>query len=184
MPSAASVGQDFPPAFEGATSEQHRPQLRSHVPTARLEHFPAALSWSQVYLLLLGVLLEHVGHVPLEQVERHLPEGTIEREEQDVGFWATRAEQFAEVEGEMSEQKAAWSAGKGGGGTVVGGGEGLDVGRGCVFGGGVVGLGVCGGGGGCFFVVVLGGERVREKGSVSFSFLFFLRFFFSLSFSL
>lgn len=152
MPSAASVEHDFPPAaFPGATSEQHRAQLRSHVPTARLAHFPAAASWSQVYLLLFGVLLEHAGHVPFEQVERHLPEGTMDREEQDV-FWET-TEQFAVVEGEMSEQKAAWSAGKGVGGAVGVGGEGggVAVGGGCVVRGGVVGFG----GGGCSEVVVV-----------------------------
>lgn len=157
------MAHDLPPAFPGATSEQHRAQLRLHVPTARLAHLPAAASWSQVYLDLLRVLFEHEGHVPLEQVNRHLPDETMEREEQGV-LWET-TEQFAVVEGEMSEQKAAWSAGKGGGGVEVGG-----EGGGGVVGGGVVGLSVCGGGG-CLFVWgcgveesrFCGGERERES---------------------
>jgi len=89
---------------------------------ARLAHFPAAASWSQVYLLLLGALFEHELQAPFEQVNRHLP--VMEREEQEVPLWET-TEQFAVAEGEMSEQKAAWTAGEGGGGGVgVGAGEG------------------------------------------------------------
>lgn len=119
MPSAASAAHVLPAAFDGGTSEQHRAQLRSHVPTARLAHLPAAASWPQVYLLLLGALSEHEVQAPFEQVERHLPAGTIEREEQDGVPRETMAEQLAVVEGEMSEQKAAWSNGKGGGGVGV-----------------------------------------------------------------
>lgn len=151
LPSFAKVAHVFPPAFEaGGMSEQQRAQLRSHVPTARLEHLPAAASWSQVYLLRLGVLFEQVGQVPFEHVNRHLPEGTIERDEQEV-LWAT-TEQLAVDEGEMSEQKASWSAGTGGRGVGVGEavevGEGEGVAAGVVVGEGAVGLGVCGGGGG------------------------------------
>ena len=112
------------------------------MPTARLAHFPAAASWSQVYLLLLGALLEQVEQVPFVQVNRHLPEGTIEREEHEVlGAWET-TEQLAEAEGEKSEQKAAWSAGRGGRRVEAGVEAGVEVGAGVV-----VGLGVCGGGG-------------------------------------
>lgn len=169
MPSAASAAHVLPAAFEGGTSEQHRAQLRSHDPTARLAHLPAAASWPQVYLLLLGALSEHEVQAPFEQVERHLPAGTIEREEHEVPR-ETTAEQLAVVEGEMSEQKAAWSNGRGGGvGAEVGGGVvGAAVGGGCVVGGGVVGLGVCGGGGGGvvvgFAVVVAGGVVVVAGG--------------------
>lgn len=106
-----------------------------------------------MYLLLLGALFEHELQAPFEQVNRHLP--VMEREEQEVPLWET-TEQFAVAEGEMSEQKAAWTAGEGGGGGVgVGAGEGgggaaaVGGGGGCVVGGGEVGLGVCGGGG-CF----------------------------------
>lgn len=180
MPSAASAAHDFlPPAvFEGgATSEQHRAQLRSHDPTARLAHLPAAASWPQVYLLLLGALSEHEVQAPLEQVERHLPAGTIEREEHEGVPREARTEQLAVAEGEMSEQKAAWSNGRGGGvgvevgvgGVEVGGVVGAAVGGGCVVGGGVVGSGVCGGGGGGVvvgFAVVVGGGVVVVAGGV------------------
>ena len=75
-----------------------------------------------MYLLLLGALFEHELQAPFEQVNRHLP--VMEREEQEVPLWET-TEQFAVAEGEMSEQKAAWTAGEGGGGGVgVGAGEG------------------------------------------------------------
>jgi len=102
--SSASVGHVLPPNEDavGATSEQHRAQAKSQMPTASDEHFPALASWSQVYLLLFGSLFEHVGQIPLEQVDRHLPEGTIEREEHEI--FCARAVQFAVDEGEMSEQ--------------------------------------------------------------------------------
>ena len=167
MPSAASAAHDLPPGLlleGGATSEQHRAQLRSHVPTARLAHLPAAASWPQVYLTLLGALSEHEVHAPFEQVDRHLPEETIGRELHDVPR-ETTTEQLAVVEGEMSEQKAAWSAGKGVGvGVEVGRGEGSAVGGGCVVGGGVVGFGVCGGG--CFFFFFFFGGVGGGRGGV------------------
>ena len=113
-----------------------------------------------MYLLLLGVLFEHEGQEPLEQVNRHLPEGIIEREEQEVPLWMT-TEQLAVVEGERSEQKAAWSAGNRGGGVELGGGGAVELG-----GGGVVTVGegggcVFGGGGGC---LRLGSEANRCRG--------------------
>lgn len=107
LPPAASSGHDLPPnaGDVGATSEQQRAQARSHAPTASDAHLPADASWSHVYLLLFGGLFEHVGHFSWEHDDRHLPAGTIDRDEHEGLPAATIEEQFAVFgEGEMSEQ--------------------------------------------------------------------------------